>query len=89
MIINYYIKVNLIDSFLFSLSFKMSLNIICAIISLNSIITFVLCFLGVIIGEKLGDIFKNYAEIVGGVILILIGINILLEHTGIIEKLFS
>ncbi len=28
-------------------------------------------FLGVIIGEKLGDIFKNYAEIVGGVILIL------------------
>ncbi len=46
-------------------------------------------FLGVIIGEKLGDIFKNYAEIVGGVILILIGINILLEHTGIIEKLFS
>lgn len=54
-----------------------------------SIITFVLCFFGVIIGEKLGDIFKNYAEIIGGVILILIGLNILLEHTGILEKIFS
>lgn len=53
-----------------------------------SIITFLLCFFGVIIGEKLGDIFKNYAEIIGGVILILIGLNILLEHTGIIEKMF-
>lgn len=53
------------------------------------LITLVLCFFGVIIGEKLGDILKNYAEIVGGVVLILIGINILLEHTGILEKIFS
>ncbi|MGG5460634.1 manganese efflux pump MntP family protein [Clostridium sp. B9] len=52
------------------------------------IITFVLCFIGVLIGEKLGDIFKNYAEIIGGIILILIGLNILLEHTGLIEKFF-
>lgn len=52
------------------------------------IITFVLCFIGVLIGERLGDIFKNYAEIIGGLILIFIGLNILLEHTRIIEKLF-
>ena len=78
-----------IDALAVGVSFAfLGISIVQTIIIIG-IITFVLCFLGVIIGEKLGDIFKNYAEIVGGVILILIGINILLEHTGIIEKLFS
>lgn len=44
------------------------------------IITFVLCFFGVIIGKKAGDIFKGKAEILGGIILIGIGIKILIEH---------
>lgn len=78
-----------IDALAVGVSFAfLGISIVQTIIIIG-IITFVLCFLGIIIGEKLGDIFKNYAEIVGGVILILIGINILLEHTGIIEKLFS
>ena len=78
-----------IDALAVGVSFAfLGISIVQTIIIIG-IITFILCFLGVIIGEKLGDIFKNYAEIVGGVILILIGINILLEHTGIIEKLFS
>ena len=78
-----------IDALAVGVSFAFLGIFIVQTIIIIGIITFVLCFLGVIIGEKLGDIFKNYAEIVGGVILILIGINILLEHTGIIEKLFS
>lgn len=49
-----------------------------------AIITFVLCFIGVMIGSFLGPIFKNYSQIVGGIILILIGINILNEHTNFI-----
>ena len=49
-----------------------------------AIITFVLCFIGVMIGSFLGPIFKNYSHIVGGIILILIGINILNEHTNFI-----
>lgn len=78
-----------IDALAVGVSFAfLGISIVQTIIIIG-IITFVLCFLGVIIGEKLGDIFKNYAEIVGGVILIIIGINILLEHTRIIEKLFS
>ena len=36
------------------------------------------------IGSFLGPIFKNYSQIVGGIILILIGINILNEHTNFI-----
>ena len=45
--------------------------------------------IGVIIGKKIGSMFKTYAQIFGGVILILIGFNILNEHTGIISKLFG
>ncbi|WP_455538354.1 manganese efflux pump MntP [Terrisporobacter sp.] len=51
------------------------------------IITFVLCFLGVVIGKLLGPIFKNYSQIVGGIVLILIGINILNEHTDFIYRM--
>lgn len=44
------------------------------------ITTFVLSLIAVFIGRKLGSILQKYAEIIGGVILILIGLNILLEH---------
>ena len=44
------------------------------------ITTFVLSLIAVFIGRKLGGILQKYAEIIGGVILILIGLNILLEH---------
>ena len=40
------------------------------------------------IGKKIGSVFKNYAQIIGGIILILIGLNILNEHTQIISNLF-
>ena len=42
--------------------------------------TFILCIAAVLIGKKLGCILQKYAEIIGGVILIIIGINILIEH---------
>ena len=46
--------------------------------------TFVLCFLGVLVGNFFGEKFKRPAEITGGVILVLIAVKILLEHLGII-----
>ena len=51
------------------------------------IITFSVCLIGVITGKKIGGLFKDYAELVGGIILILIGINIFNEHTGFIMNL--
>ena len=48
------------------------------------IITFAICAIGVKIGNKFGDKYKRKAETVGGLILILMGIKILLEHLGII-----
>lgn len=44
------------------------------------IITFFISFIGVFIGRKVGELFKTNAEMLGGIILILIGLNILREH---------
>lgn len=54
----------------------------CASIGLT---TFVICVAGVLLGNKFGAKYKNKAEIFGGVILVLIGIKILLEHLGILN----
>lgn len=54
-------------------------------VSLIGVITFALSFLGVIIGNKFGSKFEKKAQLAGGVILILIGLKILLEHLGIIS----
>lgn len=48
------------------------------------ITTFILSAAGVTIGKKFGFKYKNKATVAGGVILILIGTKILLEHLGII-----
>lgn len=44
------------------------------------IVTFLVSFLGVFIGEKGGHFFEKKIEIAGGIILIAIGIKILIEH---------
>ena len=48
----------------------------------------VLSTFGVKIGNVFGERYKKKAEITGGVILILLGIKILLEHLGILTSLF-
>ncbi len=44
------------------------------------IITFALSALGVVLGNKVGSLFRKSAGIIGGVILIGIGVKILIEH---------
>ena len=51
---------------------------------LIGITTFVLSAVGVYVGNAFGAKYKSKAELVGGVVLILIGLRILLEHLGII-----
>lgn len=58
---------------------------IVAAVSLIGVITFVLSFIGVIIGNKFGSKYKKCAELAGGIILCLMGVKILLEHLGIIS----
>lgn len=42
--------------------------------------TFVICFIAVILGKKIGSFVQKYAEIAGGVILILMALNILIQN---------
>lgn len=52
--------------------------------SIIGIVTFLLSFIGVIVGNFFGSKFKKPAEITGGIILILIGVKVLLEHLSVI-----
>ncbi len=49
------------------------------------ITTFLLSMVGITIGRAFGARWKSRAELAGGVILILIGLKILLEHLGLIQ----
>ena len=51
-------------------------------VSFIGVITFLLSALGVKIGSIFGTKYKSKAELLGGIILILLGIKILLEHLG-------
>ena len=53
--------------------------------SLIGVTTFLLSALGVCIGRFFGARWKAWSERLGGVILILIGLKILLEHLGILN----
>ncbi|MEG0108263.1 MAG: manganese efflux pump MntP family protein [Lachnospiraceae bacterium] len=54
-------------------------NIMASVV-LIGIITFVFSFAGVLIGNQFGSKYEKKAELAGGVILVLIGIKILVEH---------
>ncbi len=58
-------------------------NIVFAVLFIG-VITFALSAAGLKIGNVFGARFKNKAEIVGGVILVLMGVKILLSHLGVL-----
>lgn len=48
------------------------------------ITTFIICVIGVYVGNFFGSRYKRKATFAGGVILVLLGVKILLEHLGIL-----
>ena len=55
-----------------------------AAVSFIGVTTFILSAIGVKIGNVFGTRYKSKAELAGGVILILLGFKILLEHLGVL-----
>ena len=49
---------------------------------LIGVVTFLLSLVGVVLGNQFGMRFRKPSQIAGGVILILIGVKVLLEHLG-------
>jgi len=69
-----------IDAFIAGVGISLlNINITPIIITIG-IITFLFSLIGVKIGKILGCLVERYAELTGGIILILIGIQILVQH---------
>ncbi len=69
-----------IDALAIGLSFALlSVNILVPIILIGTV-AFGFSVLGVLIGNKVGQFFGNKVELIGGLILIGIGVNILIDH---------
>ena len=73
-----------IDALAVGITFAfLKVNILLAI-SLIGIITFAISVAGVKIGNVFGSKYEKKAELVGGLILVILGVKILLEHLGIL-----
>lgn len=69
-----------IDALMVGVTFVGGILSIYTSILIIGVITFVLCFIGVFIGKKSGDLLASKSQIVGGLILIFIGTKTLIEH---------
>ena len=74
-----------IDALAVGISLAMAGNVnIWVAMLLIGVVTFLMCAMGVKIGNIFGSRFEKKAQIAGGVILILLGAKILLEHLGLL-----
>lgn len=74
-----------IDALAIGITFAFfDVNIVLAV-SIIGIITVIISVLGVKIGNRFGDKYQNKAQLMGGIILVLLGFKILFEHLGIIS----
>ena len=73
-----------IDALAVGITFAFLKVNIAVAVSFIGVITAGLSAIGVFIGHKFGEKYKSKAEFAGGLILVLIGLKILLEHLGII-----
>lgn len=74
-----------IDALAVGVSFAFLDVAIVPAVSFIGIITFALSMVGIRVGNVFGSKYKSKAEMAGGIILVLMGIKILLEHLGIIS----
>lgn len=74
-----------IDALAVGITFAfLKVNILPAV-ALIGVTTFLISAIGVYVGNIFGSKYKDKAELAGGIILILIGTKILLEHLGILS----
>ena len=74
-----------IDAMAVGISLAMAGNVnIYLAVALIGVVTFLMSALGVKIGNVFGSRFEKKAQLAGGVILVLLGVKILLEHLGVI-----
>jgi putative Mn2+ efflux pump MntP len=73
-----------IDAFAVGMTFGfLKVSILIPVIVIGSV-TFIVSFIGVLLGDRIGCVFGRKIERVGGLLLIGIGIKILFEHIGLL-----
>ena len=73
-----------IDALAIGVAFAFMDVLILPAVSLIGCTTFCLSLVGVVVGNFFGSRYKKRAELTGGIIWILLGVKILLEHLGIL-----
>lgn len=73
-----------IDALAVGISFAALAVDIVPAVALIGVITFALSLVGVAVGHLFGARYERVAGVVGGVVLILIGLKVLLEHLGVL-----
>ena len=69
-----------IDALAIGITLSIITSSIAIAVTIIGLITFVLSYIGVLIGKRFGHFFENKIEAVGGLVLIGIGVKILCEH---------
>ena len=72
-----------IDAFAIGVTFALLDTGIIIPVIIIGIVSFLFCEIGVVIGKKMGQFFGDKFEIIGGLVLIVLGIKILLSGLGI------
>ena len=88
---------NLNDSFSFMTMLPLAVGVTFAFLQVKIVpaisfigaTTFILSAIGIRIGNIFGAKYKSKAELVGGIVLILMGVKILLEHLGVLDMIFG
>lgn len=73
-----------IDALAMGISFAVLQVRILPAVTVIGLITLIICMAGVWVGRLCGSRFHSKAELLGGIILVLIGCKILLEHMGVL-----
>lgn len=69
-----------IDALAVGFSFAAFLDKILIAVFIIGAVTFIASMLGILLGKKTGPRFNQYAEMMGGLILVVLGLKILIEH---------
>lgn len=70
-----------IDALAIGITLSLVAGSIVTAVTVIGLVTFVLSYLGVMLGKRFGHIFENKIEAFGGIVLIILGVKILCEHT--------
>lgn len=74
-----------IDALAMGVTFAFLQVHIASAVAVIGVTTFILAVIGVLLGHKFGAKWKDKAQLAGGIVLILLGTKILLEHLGIVS----